>query len=370
MLLKVGNVKCVYMMKTITLVSLGKRQAEQAELHRLEAADQCMRVSLYGNTLNSDLLDEKYLKRVPRMRRLLYKPLPGEASQVLEAFMAKGRYDAVISWGEHLGLPFAMLLKLTTTRVPHVAIFSWISKRKKATLLKLAHSHIDRLILMSSVQRDFAVQRLGIPLSKIAFLRWPVDQKFWRPMNVEADMICAVGREMRDYGTLIRAIWNLYIPCHIAAGGDVEAGKKDAWKEAIEEAGPIPPHISLGKKNYVELRELYGRSRFVVIPLLPTDTDNGTTSILEAMAMGKAVICSKAKGQVDVIQDGRTGLYVQTGDPKALRDAIQYLWDHPDEAERMGKAGREYIEKNHTLDQFVGNLKAIVEEVISEYKNS
>ncbi|MEK6569895.1 MAG: glycosyltransferase, partial [Bacteroidota bacterium] len=104
--------------------------------------------------------------------------------------------------------------------------------------------------------------------------------------------------------------------------------------------------------------------------LLSTDTDNGVNSILESMAMGKAVICSRTKGQVDVIQEGKTGLIVPQGDSKALRDAIQYLWEHPDEAERMGKAGRKYIEENHTLDQFVCSVRTIAEQVIVEHRNS
>ena len=86
--------------------------------------------------------------------------------------------------------------------------------------------------------------------------------------------------------------------------------------------------------------------------------------------MGKAVICSRTKGQLDIIQDGRTGLFVPPSDPKALRDAIQYLWEHPDEAERMGKEGRKYVEENHTLDQFVCSLKRIVEQVIAEHRDS
>jgi len=324
-----------------------------------------MRVSLYGDMLNSDLLDERFLDRVPRIRRLLYKPLPGPVSQVLEAFLVKERYDAVISWSEHLGLPFAMLLKLTRSRVPHVAIFSWISKPKKAILLRLVQRHISHLILMSSVQRDFAVNDLGIPPSKITLLRWSVDQEFWRPMNTEADMICAVGGEMRDYGTLITAIRDLSIRCHIAASGTVP-GKKDKWIKAIEEASPLPPQITVGKKNLVELRNLYARSHFVVIPLLPTDTDNGTTSILEAMAMGKAVICSRVAGQRDIIQDGKTGIFVTPQDPEALHEGIQYLLKHPEVAERMGREGRKHIEQHHTFDKWVGEVRRVVEEVISE----
>ena len=101
-------------------------------------------------------------------------------------------------------------------------------------------------------------------------------------------------------------------------------------------------------------------------PLLPTDTDNGVRGALESMAMGKAVICSRTRGQVDVIEEGKTGLFVPQGDPAALREAIQYLWNHPEEADAMGRAGRRRIEERHTFEQFVESVRGVAEQVLTE----
>jgi glycosyltransferase involved in cell wall biosynthesis len=95
-----------------------------------------------------------------------------------------------------------------------------------------------------------------------------------------------------------------------------------------------------------------------VVPLLPSDTDNGVTCILEAMAMGKPVICSRTRGQVDVIQDGVTGIYVPQGDPVALRAAIQSLWNEPQRAREMGQRARAYVEKYHTLEKFTADVRS------------
>jgi glycosyltransferase involved in cell wall biosynthesis len=120
--------------------------------------------------------------------------------------------------------------------------------------------------------------------------------------------------------------------------------------------------------DFEELRRLYDRSRFVVIPLMETDTDNGTTSILEAMATGNAVICSRVHGQRDVLRDGETGIFVPPRDPRALRDAIEHLWNNPDKAREMGNRAREYIERHHTLDAWVGHVRLIVDDVLAERK--
>jgi glycosyltransferase involved in cell wall biosynthesis len=128
----------------------------------------------------------------------------------------------------------------------------------------------------------------------------------------------------------------------------------------------LPANVTVGSRSYQELRALYARSRFVVIPLLSTDTDNGIRVALEAMAMGKAVICSRTIGQVDVIEEGKTGLFVPPRDPDALRTAIQELWDHPERAEAMGRAGRKRIEERHSLEQFVESVRDAVEQVVAE----
>jgi glycosyltransferase involved in cell wall biosynthesis len=351
-------------MKTLTLVYGGLGEPPLTEIERREAADECPRVTLYQKRLSSVMLDEQDIASLPGRRGQLYRRLPVGLAQALVAFSQRNQYDAVVSWGERFGLPLAALLKATGARTPHVALFSWISTPRKAAFLRLVYSHIHRLVVWSSVQYDFAVNRIGIPASRLVQLRWLVDQQFWRPTHVQTDMICTVGREMRDYSTLIEAIRDWTVPCHIAA--KVEVGKRDQWISDLGQGQPLPPHITIGAKPYTELRALYSRSRFVVIPLYPTDTDNGVTVMTEAMAMGKAVVCTRVDGQRDVLQDGVNGIFVPPGDARALREAIEYLWTHPEVCDRMGREGRKRIEQFHTLDQFVAGVRGAVEDVIAE----
>lgn len=342
-------------MKTLTLVAEMGRP-DRGELLRRELEDEGPRALLFEDSLNADMLDGGDR---PRLRRYL--------GQVLVAYRRRRGYDAVLTWGEPLSLLFALLLKLTGARTRHLALMYWVSPRGKALMLKGVHSHIDQIITWSSVQREVAIDRLGIPPTKITLVRHPVDQRFWRPMDTATDTICAAGNEMRDYATLIAAMRGLDIPCEIAVRNDPSCtSRRLTTVDAILNSGPLPSNVTVASHSYADLRALYARSRFVVIPLLPTDTDNGIRVALEAMAMGKAVICSRTRGQVDVIEEGKTGLFVPPRDARALCNAIQYLWDHPEVAERMGMAGRQRIEQRHTLDQFVNSVKGIVEQVIAE----
>ncbi|HKJ66919.1 MAG TPA: glycosyltransferase family 4 protein, partial [bacterium] len=293
----------------------------------MESEDLIPRMSDLNDALNADVLDERYLRTLPSIRRYFYRFLPTIIAQIIEAFLVHKKYDVVFSWYEQVGLPFAILQRFARSKVPHVLQSSWMTKGRKRWIMKHAHKALNHIVFSSSVQSDIAVKELGIPSSRVTTVKYPVDVRFWQPMNGPSDLICAVGMESRDYPTLIEALRGLDIPCHIATG--LSRGQLFETVKSLYRIDDLPRNIIVGKKNYVDLRKLYSRSRFVVIPLLPTDTDNGVTTILEAMSMGKVVICSRVRGQVDVIENRKTGIYVPQGDPDALRQAILELWYNP-----------------------------------------
>jgi glycosyltransferase involved in cell wall biosynthesis len=319
---------------------------------------------LYEKELNADILNEDYLAKSPKWRRWVYRLIPPQVGILLEGLIVKRKYDAVVSWPEQLGIPFGILLRVFRSHIPHISLIFWISTPKKARLLKMAYSHIDKLLSAATSQSEFMVKEIGIPRSKVVDLGMYVDQMFWRPMNVPTDMISSSGREYRDYGALIAAVKDLNIRCHI--GATTMVGKKDRWIADVERAKPLPPHITVGFNEKIsEIRAWYARSKFVVLPLFPSLQAIGSTVILEAMAMEKAVICSRVEGQRDIIIEGKTGIFVPPEDARALREAIQYLWDNPKIAEEMGKEGRKRVEKYFMLDEWVARIKSSVEEVIA-----
>lgn len=355
-------------METLFLVSKGLDKLSDEEIRRREETDIQPRTKYFEDELNTHLLDERHLETVPWYRKVIYALLPVWLTLIIEAWFVHEKYDAVISYYERVGLPFALLQKMFGSDTPHILMTTWLSKGMKAWFLKHTYDNLAKIITWSSVQHDFAVNELGIPQDKIKLVNRGTDHKFWRPMKGEGDMICSAGMEQRDYPTLIKALKPLDISCHIATGK--ARGELYDSVENLYKMKNIPEHISIGNKQSQEMREMYARSRFVVVPLQKTNTDNGLTVILEAMAMGKPVICSRVEGQVDVIEDGVTGLYVPQGDSEALREAILDLWNNPEKAALMGKAARRYIEEVHNLEQFVESIKSEVVYGIDEVTES
>jgi glycosyltransferase involved in cell wall biosynthesis len=64
---------------------------------------------------------------------------------------------------------------------------------------------------------------------------------------------------------------------------------------------------------------------------------------LEAMSMGKPVIATRSGGLTDVVVDGKTGLLIAPGDPHALREAMQFLLDDPEQCASMGAQAKQRV---------------------------
>jgi glycosyltransferase involved in cell wall biosynthesis len=319
-------------------------------MERLIAQDRLP--DLLSSHLHATPVDEAYLAKEGGLPGRVLRRLPLPLAQALVALRERRRYDVVMTWSEPATYLLASLLLLTRARTTHVSVHSWISKPKKAVPLRLLHAGITRIVVPPPTQRRFALRVLRLPPHKLPAARWSVDLDFWRPFEETTDTISCVGREMRDYPTLIEAVRGTDVPCHIAAGA--ARAVDNPWWDRIDAS--LPSNVTVGARRGTELRELYARSRFTVVPLLPSYTDNGVTAILESFAMGTPVICTETQGQVDVVEDGVNGLLVPAGSPEALRSAILRLWNDPAECARLGKNGRRFVEEKHSVDQWVSAL--------------
>lgn len=351
------------------MVVLSKRLAPPPglPLHHLIESDSLPDTVSPDIAIGATLMDERWVQSAPPALRGLARRLPLLLVQTVALLLRARRYDAVVTWGERHTVWTAALLCLRRRRPGHVAILIWPSRTRKATLaVRLARDRIDRFIVPSPLQRRFVEDRIGVPARRFVEARYSVDTRFWRPMEGAGDVICSVGQELRDYATLLEALVPLGIPCHIAAGTGRFHPTFSKRKLHSLVAGTPPATVRFGTLRHRELRELYARSRFVVIPLVPSDNDSGITTILEAFAMGKAVICTESPGHRGLLEHGSNSICVPPFDIAALRNAIVELWNDPERCEQLGAAGRATVEERHNLDQWTAALVRAVSESARE----
>lgn len=79
--------------------------------------------------------------------------------------------------------------------------------------------------------------------------------------------------------------------------------------------------------------------------LLPSYREGFGMSVLEASGMKLPVICSDTYGMTDTFVDGETGLKCKVRDDVTLYESMKKLYGDKEMREKMGRAGRERVEK-------------------------
>ena len=303
--------------------------------------------------------------RVQRTRKFAGR----DAALALMGFLRRKEFDAIFTNGENVSIPLALMLRVARASAPgrrpgHVTIAHKLSTGKKRFFFKTLelHRELDTLFVYAETQQKFGVEKLGIPASKLRLIPFHADAAFYRPLPqvaVKSNQISSAGLEWRDYPTVIEAVKGM-------PDLQVRLAAASPWsKHSNETEGrELPSNVEARRYEYGELRYLYASSAFVIVPLYENDFQAGVTTLLEAMAVGKAVIVTQTTGQTDVVKNEVNGLTVPPGDVAAWKTAITRLREDTALRERLGQTARRWIEENATLDRWVKNIAAGIEDSI------
>jgi len=92
--------------------------------------------------------------------------------------------------------------------------------------------------------------------------------------------------------------------------------------------------------------------------VLPSLNEGMGRVLVEAMAAGLPIVASDAGGIPDLVQDGKNGILFPPGDAQALADGILSLIRRPDEARRMGNAGRQ-MSRHFSVEAMVAKIEQL-----------
>lgn len=270
-----------------------------------------------------------------------------------------GAFDDLYATGEDVGIPLALLLRARRVRGKLTMVVHNADTPKRRALIRAAGHRVFRYVVcLGSEQVRVLTGAIGLPARQVRCLHNWLDHAFFRPLlRDREDFVLAVGMESRDYATLQAAASALPYRFHvIASGWSPNAGYAAA--EGIGNRGNVVVERGVTTDK---LRELYARARFVVVPLKAVPYAAGVTAILEAMAMGKALVASASPGIRDYVIAGTSARVVPVGDAPALRAAIQALWNDEAEIARMERHNRAWVETTLNTDHYVGEIAGMLE---------
>jgi glycosyltransferase involved in cell wall biosynthesis len=91
-------------------------------------------------------------------------------------------------------------------------------------------------------------------------------------------------------------------------------------------------------------------------------------AVVEAMAMGKAVVATTTGGLPEVVAQGETGLLVPPGDAESLAAAVVSLLEDKVRREQMGRSGKARAQARFSLDTSVRHMEQLYGEVLEARK--
>ncbi len=206
----------------------------------------------------------------------------------------------------------------------------------------------DRIHVATLTDKKLIEERFRVPKHKIHVRPNWVDSESFSPSSDEskkAKRVLFVGRfsEEKNLPLLINAISGTDMTITIVGSG----GDEKIIQEKIDREG-IEAEINNRVPNH-RMPALYQQCSVYVIC---SRYEGNPKSLLEAMACGCAVIGTNVRGIREIIEHGKTGILVEQ-DAFALRQAMLDLINNQNLCLKLGKAARECVLRNHSLDAAV-----------------
>ncbi|HAN55733.1 MAG TPA: glycosyl transferase family 1 [Betaproteobacteria bacterium] len=280
----------------------------------------------------------------------------------------------------HFPWPFMDVVHFATrVKKPTVVTYHSDIIRQK-TLLKLYNplkrkflASMDRIVATSpnylatsDVLEKFSnkVSVIPIGIDKATYPQPMPDRlQFWREK---------IGPKFFLFVGLIRYYKGLHILVEAAQGTD--------YPIVIVGAGPIEQELKaqaaqLGLRNIHFLGHLPDEDKVALLTLcygvvFPSHLRSEAfgISLLEGAMYGKPMISSEIGTGTTFINIGdETGLVVPPSSPVALRQAMRYLWEHPEVAANMGKRAEERYWKHFTAEKMVKSYVDLYGELVRHH---
>jgi glycosyltransferase involved in cell wall biosynthesis len=203
--------------------------------------------------------------------------------------------------------------------------------------------------------------RAEVPADKIYVCPNYVDTSAFTPQYSGGRFVLYLGGLYRDKGvlTIAKAFAQLpHIPLKFVGSGDAEGELRDYISRHqlsnVEIVG-----FKSGPQKLAYLRN----SMFTIVASHCYETFGMV--VLEAFASGKPVVASAIGGLPYIIRPQQTGLLFQPQDADDLALKVRWLYDRPDEIDRMGRQARALVKSKYDLSLRPSSLRTIFETVIN-----
>lgn len=281
----------------------------------------------------------------------------------LQIIFNRYKYNKIIGWQQFYALNFAFFCRLfCLKKVNDVTVMTFIYRRKGGFLGKIYHKYmsfivtskyIDRFICFAKEECIYYANIFHVDKSRFVYV--PLGIKKTDINTCDDGFVFSTGRSNRNYDFLINVMKKTSYQTIIAC---------DNYK--IKN----PSNVKiLNDCHDQEMVSLMARCHCVVIPLSDLNVSSGQLVILQAMSLGKPVICTKSDGVKDYVTDGVTGIFVNNSYEEWF-DALNKLYLDDVFYNRMCACAKNVFNANFTeFTMFKQIAKVIKTDCLYKNKN-
>jgi glycosyltransferase involved in cell wall biosynthesis len=206
----------------------------------------------------------------------------------------------------------------------------------RLTFAKWAFSRVARFVVHSEPERARYAHHFGLPLDLFDLVRWGVEpasvETGEAPPVVPGPYICAVGKDGRDYRTLIEAMQGLP-DLNLIVVAQPHNLKSVAIPDNVKVLINIPLPDAMNIIQYCQ---------FMALPLETGETSCGHITIVSAMFCGKAIVATRSVGISDYFPENYPAPTVAAGDVEGWRNALSAVARAASLQQRCGELGRSF----------------------------
>ena len=219
----------------------------------------------------------------------------------------------------------------------------------RETLARLFYRGMDHMIFFSEkLMQDSLLSKKADP-RRMSMVHWGADLEYYSPLLAPPSgglPFISTGKELRDYETLLKAFQETGLPLTLY----VEK-KRQAYFEGLNLLGPNVD-IHYGDRPIPhEIALMVAKSRCVCICCQKSNYTVGLTTVVEALALGLPILCTRNPQMPMDIEAEGCGFWLEPQDVEGWKEKLHYIADHPEEAKAMGQRGRVLAEQYYNVRQ-------------------
>ena len=297
--------------------------------------------------------------------------------RAMARFLERNNVDAILAeFGPTATLVMDACAKMNVPLIAHFHGFDAYRQRTLETYGRRYPELFEIADAIVAVSRDMQTQliNLGAPAHKVHYNSCGVEPSVFKgadPLRSSPTFV-AVGRfvnKKAPHLTLLafRAALEKCPEARLVMIGDGPLW--EACRQMIMSLG-LSDHVELqGVRSQAEVATTMQQARAFVQHSITThdgDSEGTPVAVLEAGASGLPVVSTRHAGIKDAVVHEKTGFLVAEGDINGMAEYMMRLAKDPQLAADLGKAGREWISSEYSMEKSINHLWSIIDAAIAE----